>query len=618
MNTVVPLLGILFLQTAASLATGQNLIRNGSFEQHGTIECMSCYHTNGKYPAVVHHWDNGNWGGLLCDRDYKQNAQDKMFDTCPFDRIAPQEGKVMVNMMYSSTPRGTPGWAAHLTGQTTRTMQVGHMYEVSFWLYVERNQKCADPDWPKRIGIALLPQKVLLTNLTATRNLPYLPVDTVVYDRWYPVRWRVRPLCTSKFLAIGVFEDKRWATGHGYENVQYFLDNVSVIEIPADSVAVDSAEYYCSRYEPKNNPGLVPYMDRTNLYFETDASDLTPAHWAALDSVAAFAKRYPELVFEISGHTDSIGSDNQGLSEKRAQAVLHYLTGTHQLQAFRFIPMAKGGSAPAGSNSTEEGRRQNRRVEIRQVQIGLDGMFYRNALLALSENRSADAFAFLNKWLLKTQQSKVIVLFDPRFETLHKDKRWAVLAQKIRDGYRKFKYPEYAFRIDSLGHDDLRVTGELAWEFCEMSPDSAAFILPRMPQAVVEQKLREHFVAFRPILDKIGWPKRSEFGTVTASAAFILLQHSMDSAAYVRWLPVLEKNCEEGEASWMSYAMLYDRCQLIAGKPQRYGTHVISLGNGKFRMEPWDGDANTINSHRARIGLPFLPEPSLRAMRSEE
>jgi len=608
----------MFLQTAAGLVTAQNLIRNGSFEQHGTIECMACYHTNGKYPAVVPHWDNGNWGCFLCDREYKQGSQDKMYDTCPLDRITPQEGKVMVNMKYTSTPRGTPGWASHLTAQTTEPMLVGRLYDASFWLYIERNQKSADPHWPERIGIVLLPQKARFNTLSGTRNLPYLPIDTIVFNQWYPVRWRVRPLCTSKFLMIGVFGDKRWATGQGYATVQYFLDNVSVIEIPSDSVAVDSTEYYCSRYEPKNQPGLVPYMDITNLHFETNASDLTPAHLAALDSVAVFARRYPELVFEISGHTDSIGFDNSGLSEKRALSAWRYLTGVCRLPEFRFISFGKGSSAPVASNADEEGRRQNRRVEIRQVQLGLDGMFYRHALRALAENRLADAFAFLNKWLLKTEQSRMIALFDPRFETLHKDKRWGALVQKVREGYRKFKYPEYAFRIDSLRHDNLRVIGELAWEFCEMSPDSAAFILPLLPKDVVEQKYREHFAAFRPILEKIGWPTRSDFGAPIAGSAFILLQHSLDSAAYVRWLPVLEKACEEGEASWDSYAMLYDRCQLIAGKPQRYGTHVISLGNGKFRVEPWEGDENTINSHRAKIGLPTLPEPTIRAMLSAE
>jgi hypothetical protein len=616
MNTILPLLGILFLQTAASIATAQNLIRNGGFEQHGTIECMLCYHTDGKYPGVVYHWDNGGWACTLCDVNYKQTSDDKKFNDCPFDKMAPQEGKVMVHMSYMCRPQGKPGYASHLTAQTTQTMLVGHLYDVSFWLYVERNQKNVDPDWPKRIGIALLPQKVRLTNLPATHNLPYLPIDTIVYDQWYRVRWRVRPLCTSKFLTIGVFEDKRWPLSQNHFAVQYFVDNVSVHEIPSDSVTVDSSAFYCSRYEPKNNPGLVPYMDNERLLFETNTSDLAPAHRAELDSVAAFAKRYPELVFEISGHTDSIGSDNLELSQKRVQSAMHYLTDTHRLPAFRFIPMSKGSSTPAGSNSTEEGRRMNRRVEIRQLRIDLGSVFYRNAVQAAAENRTADVFLFLNKWMLKPEPiSHMILFFDPRFEALHRDKRWTAIEQKIREGYRKFKYPEYAFLIDSLRYDDLRVIGELAWEFCELSPDSVAFILPRMPQAVVEQKLPEHFAAFRPILEKIGWPKRSEFGARTAGSAFILLQHSLDSAAYVRWLPVLQKNCEEGEASWESYAMLYDRCQLIAGKPQRYGTHLISLGDGKFRVEPWEGDENTINNHRAKIGLPPLPEPTLRAMR---
>ncbi len=193
-----------------------------------------------------------------------------------------------------------------------------------------------------------------------------------------------------------------------------------------------------------------------------------------------------------------------------------------------------------------------------------------------------------------------------------------MIEKKIKEGYRSFKYPDYAFLIDSLRMDDLRVTGELSWGFCEIAPDSVPFRLPRATEAVVEQTLKEHFKAFRPVLEKIGWPKKSDFGKNTATSAFFLLQHSLDSAAYVKWLPILKKNCEEGEASWMAYAMLYDRCQLIAGKPQRYATHSEVLLNGALRVLPWEGDENTINEHRAKIGLPLLPANIVEAMQRNE
>jgi len=611
-------IGVLLLCFACA-ANAQNLIRNGGFEQHGAIECMSCYHLYGKYPAVVYHWDNGGWGCLLCDKNYKQSSDDIKHQSCPFDKIAPQEGKVMVNLCHAPGTNGRLGAADHLCARTEKPLEVGRLYEIGFWLYIPTTKR-ADPDMPRHIGIALLPQKVTFrAQLTATLDVPSLTVDTVVYDKWYPVKWRVRPLCTSNYLMIGLFATAHWPVSRSFADANYYIDQVTLTEIPSDTIAIDSSVYYCSRYEPQNQPGLTPVVDNVRLLFETNSADLTPEHRAVLDSFAGHAKKFPELVFEVSGHTDSIGSDNTLLSEKRVQSALRYLTEVCRLPDFRFIPLSQGSRQPVASNRDEPGRRLNRRVEIRQLNIDLGAVFYRLALQAVAENRPANAFAYLNKWLLKTAPGGgMILFFDPRFEGLHRDKRWVTLEQKIRDGYRKQKYPDYAFLIDSLRLDDLRVLGDLSWEFCALSPDSIPFTLPRMPQAMVEQKFREHFVGLSRIIEKIGWPKHSEFGNNTAASAFILLQHSLDSAAYVRWLPVLYDTCLEGEAPWMAYAMLYDRCQLIAGKPQRYATHVVALGNGRVRVEPYEGDETTINNHRARIGLPLLPEATVQAMRGEE
>jgi outer membrane protein OmpA-like peptidoglycan-associated protein len=69
---------------------------------------------------------------------------------------------------------------------------------------------------------------------------------------------------------------------------------------------------------------------------------------------------------EISGYTDSIGSDqlNQTLSERRARSVKHYLDQHFSLPAERLIAKGYGKSRPRASNETESGRQQNRRIEV--------------------------------------------------------------------------------------------------------------------------------------------------------------------------------------------------------------------------------------------------------------
>ncbi|MEN8145522.1 MAG: tetratricopeptide repeat protein [Gemmatimonadota bacterium] len=75
----------------------------------------------------------------------------------------------------------------------------------------------------------------------------------------------------------------------------------------------------------------------------------------------------PDIEMEIQGHTDWVGSEayNQGLSERRAQAVLDYLLETFPvLQGDQFTAVGMGELVPIQDNDTEEGRAANRRVEF--------------------------------------------------------------------------------------------------------------------------------------------------------------------------------------------------------------------------------------------------------------
>ena len=77
-------------------------------------------------------------------------------------------------------------------------------------------------------------------------------------------------------------------------------------------------------------------------------------------------KRHSDLKVELAGHTDSVGNDqyNQGLSERRAQAVADYLIG-HGANAGNISVKGYGESDPVADNGTEAGRAANRRVELR-------------------------------------------------------------------------------------------------------------------------------------------------------------------------------------------------------------------------------------------------------------
>jgi OOP family OmpA-OmpF porin len=106
----------------------------------------------------------------------------------------------------------------------------------------------------------------------------------------------------------------------------------------------------------------------TDVNFEFDKSNLTPAAQTILDDVASFISGHPAVRYQINGHTDSRGSDNynQALSERRANSVLEYLE-SRGVSRSQFDVNAYGESQPVATNETDAGRAENRRVELEPI-----------------------------------------------------------------------------------------------------------------------------------------------------------------------------------------------------------------------------------------------------------
>ena len=103
----------------------------------------------------------------------------------------------------------------------------------------------------------------------------------------------------------------------------------------------------------------------SNITFDFGKADLKPQFIDTLDSVVLVLNKYPATLITIAGHTDSVGSDtyNQKLSENRALSVANYLA-TKNVAQQRLAAIGYGETRPIASNATEEGRAQNRRVEL--------------------------------------------------------------------------------------------------------------------------------------------------------------------------------------------------------------------------------------------------------------
>ena len=119
--------------------------------------------------------------------------------------------------------------------------------------------------------------------------------------------------------------------------------------------------------EPEPEPEPEPELIFGNVHFAHDSAELDAAASSILDESGNALSDRPNERVRVVGHADSVGPEdyNLALSLRRAQAVRDYLAGNFPaLDADRFQIAGAGESQPVADNTTGDGRRQNRRVEI--------------------------------------------------------------------------------------------------------------------------------------------------------------------------------------------------------------------------------------------------------------
>ena len=102
-----------------------------------------------------------------------------------------------------------------------------------------------------------------------------------------------------------------------------------------------------------------------NVEFDTNKAIVKDKYRNEIKKVADFMKKYPNTTAVIEGHTDNTNTAeyNQKLSEARANSVRQYLINNFGIKASRLTAVGYGLTKPIASNSTEEGKQKNRRVQ---------------------------------------------------------------------------------------------------------------------------------------------------------------------------------------------------------------------------------------------------------------
>ncbi len=149
-----------------------------------------------------------------------------------------------------------------------------------------------------------------------------------------------------------------WRTG-------YWTPEMAIEECDPELVKTAEAPAQEAVPVPGTVPERIKYCTTLDIQFEIDRYAIQHEYEASVDRLGAYLRKYPDTTAVIEGHTDEVGTDeyNMQLSQRRANSVVEYLVNHSGIDRSRLRAVGYGKTRPVADNHTEEGKRQNRRID---------------------------------------------------------------------------------------------------------------------------------------------------------------------------------------------------------------------------------------------------------------
>lgn len=356
---------LLVLVASAKLCAQENLILNSDFEKYKDLPTDI-----GQGKNCLENWINpvlaGGGDYYHADAESKKSNTGKNF----FGKQEPHSGKAYAGICI------TRNYREYLQTQLIKPLEKGRNYKVE--LYISRG----DAKWlgsMKGFCIIFSPDTFRLQKYGPPMSKP--PVvfrNEAGYnnsEEWTLLSAVYEANGTEKHLTFGcfVYREKTEFTIMNY-NVEipgkrnyahYFIDDFTLIPLNKESISEGVIEEKIPAIEtPKLYETGKAHIFK-NIVFESGKADLLPSSFNELNELAEYLNNNPDTKANIIGHTDNVGKkeDNLALSKNRAQTVLNFLKEKN-VSATRLSSDGKGDSQPISTNDTEDGRQNNRRVEV--------------------------------------------------------------------------------------------------------------------------------------------------------------------------------------------------------------------------------------------------------------
>ncbi len=374
----------LFLIFSIHILQAQNLVVDGGFEntfQTETNEKGNMGYTN----SFLKNWFEISSKNVKFPYPNYKYAIDSVAQSDERYRIGnyyirPQEGESYTKIHYTNSSRATSHFHTSIfVGNLKQLMTQGKLYEVGMQVAGEREIAIVSTG----MGIAFVDDTVGIMENEFVQKLKVAIIsnDFVSDSKWQSIEGNYLATGKEKYIVIGYLIPPNQRK---YQILQHYFFTKNIAKIGkeigwsimkdhpfgagfcVDNVFVnESATQFADEELEDSLPKTETFLLK-NIEFETGKATLTESSIPYLNKLLDFLKANPAKEIQIIGHTDATGDEKENLllSQARARSVATYLQ-TNGISPTKISTSGKGESKPLTENNSEEGRRTNRRVEIR-------------------------------------------------------------------------------------------------------------------------------------------------------------------------------------------------------------------------------------------------------------
>ena len=349
----------LFAQ-APAMKKSENIVPNPSFERFSSTP-IGWFYKGKHFTDVMKYWSSAT--GSSPDVFGTKIRVPAHWASKGFGQQKPRTGESMVGITVFGCEDGKPHCREYIQIQLREPLIIGQNYSVEFFTsHLPRSIQV------NNLGMFFSKKKyneILDIPIEVTPQFFSKEIIKVDQGHWRKVNGEFQADTNADFLIIGnFFSDSLTTTNIASPNSlkygYYYIDDILVkkeppfLEIPEENKI--------STWEPIEEGKIIRLK---NIFFDIDEAELLPHSHIELQKLLQLLQTYPNMIIEISGHTDIDGNDeyNLQLSTRRAKAVVEYLI-SEGISPHRTLYNGYGRSRPIAENNTAEGKQLNRRVEF--------------------------------------------------------------------------------------------------------------------------------------------------------------------------------------------------------------------------------------------------------------